>query len=97
MGELTCQRCNGLGIVGPVHLNRGDRPHEWRMLKCDGCAGSGYWTAQQAVLARDGEKMRQERLAHDESLREAAKRMGISPAELSAIEQGRSRSKDGAG
>jgi hypothetical protein len=87
-----CQRCNGNGVVGPVHINRGDNPHTWEMIRCSSCGGSGYWSNHQAAAARDGEALRQERLARDESLREAAKRMGISPAELSAIEQGRVRS-----
>lgn len=89
MTRLTCQRCNGLGIIGPVHINRGERPHTWEMMRCSSCGGSGYWSAQQAVAVREGEAMRKERLERDESLREAARRLGMSPAQLSAMEQGR--------
>lgn len=86
---LICQRCNGLGTVGPVHINKGDAPHEWRMMRCDGCNGSGYWTAAQAIRARDGEAMRAARVERGETLRMAARRMGITPSQLSAIECGR--------
>ena len=87
--SLTCQRCDGHGVVGPVHVNRGDQAHTWEMIRCASCGGSGYWTPAQAVAARVGAEMRQERLARGESLLEAARRLGMSPAELSALEHGR--------
>ena len=57
------------------------------------CGGSGYWTAQQAVAARNGSAMRQKRIERGESLLEASRRLGMSPAQLSAIEHGRAISE----
>ena len=89
MAKLTCQRCNGHGMVGPAHINRGDKPHTWEMIRCTSCGGSGYWTARQAIAARNGEEIRRRRIERGESLRDAARRLGMSPAELSAVENGR--------
>lgn len=87
---LPCQFCRGKGKTGPVHINRGNAPHEWReSMDCHHCAGTGRWTPERHARWEAGQAMRAERIARDESLREAAKRLGISPARLSAIETGR--------
>lgn len=86
----TCETCGGEGSTGPVHINRGDAPHEWRgSMPCHDCDGTGQWTAERHARWQAGQKMRAERLARGESLREAAKRMGITPAKLSVTEAGR--------
>lgn len=86
----TCETCGGRGSTGPVHINRGDAPHEWReSMPCRDCAGTGRWTAERHARWQAGQKMRAERLARGESLREAAQRMGITPARLCDIEAGR--------
>jgi len=90
MLELTCQHCFGQGWTGPVHINRGALGCEWvDRMDCQSCAGTGQWTAEQAVRFRDGQKARQERVERGETLREAARRLGVSAAALSAFEQGR--------
>ena len=90
-----CETCRGTGKVGPVHINRGEQPHEWvETMPCDVCKGSGEVTAEHARRIALGRIARSERLSRDESLREAAKRLGISPAELSRIERGEHQPKE---
>jgi len=91
MAERTCPECDGTGRTkGPVHINRGDQPHEWvDSLPCFCCSGArtisdDYWDARQR-----GAELRKERLARGESLFEAAKRQGVSPSEISRQERGK--------
>lgn len=86
----TCPHCNGKGDIGPVHINRGDQPHEWRdSFPCTLCGGTGN-VADDVIEARAlGKALRDKRVANDESLLEASRRFGMSPAELSGLEHGR--------
>lgn len=84
----ACPHCRG-EKGGVAHINTGpDRPHEWGWLPCSTCAGTGEVSDEHLARIERGNRVRAERLARDESLREAAKRMGITAAELSAIERG---------
>lgn len=86
----TCPHCNGKGDTGPVHINRGSKPHEWRdNVPCTLCMGSGQVSDDVIEACALGKALRDKRVANDESLREASKRLGMSPAELSRLEQGR--------
>lgn len=86
----ACHRCHGAGFVGPVHCNRGDEPHEWiDRMQCDVCGGGGELTPDQVMARTAGAAMRRARVDRGESLLEASKRLGMSPAQLSAIESGR--------
>lgn len=86
----TCPRCEGKGWVGPVHINRGDKPHEWReRMDCDLCKASGVIDDGTVQALELGKRLREKRLARDESLREAARRLNMSAAELSGLETGR--------
>lgn len=85
--SVTCPTCSGRKR-GLVHLNRGDKPHEFREMDCRTCAGTGAVSAEVALRIAKGEALRQARIARGEGLREAARRLGITAAELSAREQG---------
>lgn len=86
----TCPRCDGKGWSGPVHINRGDQPHEWReRMDCDFCKGTGQITADQERAIALGKRLREKRVAREESLLEASHRLGLKPSELSALETGR--------
>jgi len=86
----TCPRCEGRGWVGPVHINRGNKPHEWReKMDCDLCGTRGTIDGGQRKAIELGKQLREKRLARDESLLEAAKRLKLKPSELSALETGR--------
>ena len=87
---VQCEACNGSGKTGPVHINHGNRPHEWReSMPCPVCGGIGQVYAQHAKRIAHGKRLRAARVARGESLRETAARRGMSPSQLSAIEQGR--------
>lgn len=85
---MICPDCKGEKRVF-AHVNRGDggsSGFEW--INCLRCKGAGEVPDEQAVWMLEGVKLRTERMARGLSLREEAKRLGISPVELSAIERG---------
>lgn len=89
--RIVCPSCNNIP-PGPklcfAHNATCCMP-EIRNDPCDFCGGLGHVSLEKAEAWVTGRKMREERLARNESLREAAKRMGIKPSELSAIEHGK--------
>jgi hypothetical protein len=88
--NTPCPRCEGKGWVGPVHINRGDKPHEWReRMDCSLCKGTGQIDDDTRAGVEFGKRFRDMRIARGESIRECAKRLGLSTAELSGLEQGR--------
>lgn len=60
-----------------------------RSVNCSTCFGEGTIDAEFHARREIGKKLRAERIAKRQSLLEAARDRGISPSELSAIEQGR--------
>lgn len=90
MTDFPCPRCEGRGWFGPVHINRGDKPHEWReRMDCDFCNGSRVIDKDHHDAWEIGQAFRGARCAREESLREAAARLGMKAPELSALELGR--------
>lgn len=89
MSDFECPDCAGKGNVGPVHLNKGEAPHQWlEAAQCEFCKGTGRIT-RDLKDARDlGQKFRVMRMARDESLRDAAKRFGLNAYQLSSLERG---------
>lgn len=90
MSTYPCPDCKGAGKSGPVHINRGDKPHEWReSMDCQFCQGSGH-IDQDHKDSRDlGEKLRAKRAEREETLMAASIRLGLKPSELSGLERGR--------
>jgi DnaJ-class molecular chaperone len=89
MSESACPKCGGFRRIGPVHINRGSLPHLWlSSVPCRFCHGSGTVSEERRVAHERGERLRAERVARNESLREAAQRLGVSASKLSALERG---------
>lgn len=93
---MDCPKCTGTGSTGPVHINRGyDKDiggcrGEWRdSIPCYFCMGSGSVPNDTLDRIAAGKSMRSERDKRGETLKDASLRMGISAAQLSAIETGR--------
>ena len=86
--SIRCPNCSGDG-GGMAHINRGDKPHTFEYVRCSICSGDGVVSQERADLIAEGRKLREARLARDESLLAMAKRLNMSPAELSGIEVGR--------
>lgn len=85
---MKCPVCEGQK-GGPGHVNYGGaRPCEFKWIDCFRCKGTGAIPDEQAAWIEEGKKRRADRVSRDVSLREEAKRLGISSAELSAIEHG---------
>jgi hypothetical protein len=89
-GRTPCPRCEGKGWFGPVHINRGNKPHEWvEKMDCDMCNMRGTIDASQRKAIELGRQLRAKRIERGESLREGAIRLGLKASELSALETGR--------
>lgn len=87
---VTCPNCDGEG-GGQAFVNRGEdiTKHSVEWITCRTCNGDGKVTDERAECIAAGKRMRDARVARQESLLAASKRMGIGPAELSDIEHGR--------
>lgn len=86
----TCPRCDGKRGAD-CFINRGPdvRTHSLEWRSCPTCGGTGKIDRRRAALILQGKEMRDARVARRETLREAALRLGMNPAELAAIEHGR--------
>ena len=94
---LNCEICHGSGKTGPVHINRGENPHEWRdSMPCEHCDGTGLWSEGRWEQWSAGKAMRSERMKRGESLLAASRRLGVSPSHLCALEFGRPSPKEDA-
>ena len=58
-------------------------------MPCADCDGTGQWSAERLELYERGQRYREQRVLRGESLREAAKRLGVSPTQLSNFELGK--------
>lgn len=58
-------------------------------MPCLTCDGTGTVTAERAMRMNAGEQMRRDRVQRGVSRNEEARRLGITPIELSHREQGR--------
>lgn len=88
--DAVCPECSGKKqFFAFVNTGVDYKKHYSRMVDCFLCKGTG--TVTHAVIAQvvAGKALRKERLARSETLSQAAQRLGVSPAKLSAIENGR--------
>lgn len=87
--SITCPHCDGKGETF-VFINTGYdyRGHTSGFRPCPTCKGEQVISESQAKAIADGRAMRDARVSRRETLRDAAKRMGVSPAELSKRERG---------
>ena len=85
---MVCASCKG-DCVGDrgcnVHINRGDKPHEWREV-CSTCSGRG--TVVPTDLKAHADFIRKFRINIGLSLRDHARELGITALELSSVERG---------
>lgn len=92
---MNCPKCQGAGATGPVHVNYGYVQGvgccgEWLdSVRCYFCGGTGLVPDDTPERIEAGKAKRSERYQRGETLKEASLRMGISAAQLSAIEMGR--------
>lgn len=85
---VRCPDCKGNKRVF-AHVNSGGKGCDFRHIACLRCKGTGAIPWEQLAWIEAGRKRRSERVARDVSLMEEAKRLGITSAQLSAIETGR--------
>lgn len=77
---MQCPTCDGSGKVDGLHF---------LLMTCYRCDGVGSVPDEMAQWVEDGKIYRLARQAKNETIGDAAKRLGISVPELSAIENGR--------
>lgn len=75
----SCDSCHGSGKV-PYICTGGTQP-------CFQCGGIGFDSRDPAWVVK-GKELRRRRIEADRSLREEAKRLGITAIRLSALERG---------
>jgi len=90
--QIQCPDCFGKKRVQAFVDGR--RPDgtpfgDLRSIECFTCSGTGAVDGEFLARRAAGMQLRAERVSKHQSLREAARERGISPSELSAIEQGR--------
>jgi len=88
--EAACPSCAGVGTFA-AFVDRDDGTGCYDpAVPCPRCKTSGRVPIEQLRWAEAGAVYRKARVARGESLMEAAQRLGLSPAAVSAMEQGRS-------
>lgn len=89
---LSCVSCDGKGVqIGmfPRYAPGYEGPRKpYIELKCSRCDGTGQMPAIHVEWMKTGEEMKRERLSRNMTLRAEAVRRGMSPSELSKMEQG---------
>lgn len=83
-----CYACKGVGEV-TAHLNYGGSDGEWKIINCPTFVGTCEISGEHAARIEAGRKARHARIIDGISLSEQARRLGITPAQLSAMEHGR--------
>lgn len=84
---ITCPDCNGRGTLDAL-LNRGREGCEWATITCFTCNGAGQITEIQAAAMCTRGAIRADRIFRDETIKEAADRLGMSLGEYSRMERG---------
>lgn len=89
---LICPECKGRGESNALVYGRrasGGSFCEHRAVRCHRCDGVGTLSPEAMRRYADGRSMAEDRRARGLTLREEARRLGISPTELSDREWGR--------
>lgn len=89
---MLCDACGGPGLIW-VHLNSRDlERHGFQWIECQPCAGTGAMTPERRLARKEareaGQKLRADRVARGATLGDEARRLGVSPAEVSRREMG---------
>lgn len=92
MSDVVCPTCRGDRQVMAFVDGRDKNGKRWGrngMVDCMTCEGTGSIPVERARWMEEGRTHRQARVDRRESLHEAAQRLGITPAQVSAMETGR--------
>lgn len=89
-GPHVCPTCSGKGrSFAFINTGPDSRSHRSGYVSCHTCKGECVISAERFEAIERGHQLRQERVNRGESLHEAATKLGMTPAGLSAIETGR--------
>lgn len=88
MTEIPCPSCQG-SKGGIVHIHFANVPDRWEWRTCSTCGGTGTISQEIADRIQWGEAIREDRKTRLASLKDEAKRLGVSYVELSHAENGR--------
>lgn len=86
----TCAHCSGTGYVETRGFlcGRGRCRTGAIRIRCSRCGGTGEENRERDKWREGGMRMREERRLRDETLSEAARRLGLRVTELSDMERG---------
>jgi RecJ-like exonuclease len=88
--KITCPHCRGRGSFDAfVEREDGSGGYE-EGIQCRTCRGAGVVSDTQKLWIDRGALCRLDRVKRGESLMQAADRLGLSPAIVSGMEQGKS-------
>ncbi len=86
----TCPVCQGNKESVVFHNTGADNSNHYSsVLKCRFCGGDGVVPFEQHKNFRKGQLLKELRLSKRETLRDCALRLGLTPAEVSKVEQGK--------
>ena len=91
---MICPICSGTKLVTLSHVRTSTGGRSNVPMRCYQCRGAGEITEEQAEWIQRGEAMRLKRVGAYRSLRDEAKRLGITAKELSDMENGRIEPKE---
>jgi hypothetical protein len=83
-----CRQCDGHGQFLAFVTRKGGHCG-MEHVPCSPCGGSGKLSAEDVTRIEEGRRRRDDRVARGLSLREEARRLGISAVQLSDLERGR--------
>lgn len=89
MNNITCPHCNGKRRL--YAFWDGVRPEDSGSgyVDCSTCKGNGSISQAHMDRITEGERRRNDRVSRGVSLNEEARKFGITPAQLSALERGK--------
>lgn len=85
---VTGRRVNRY-TTGPLHSLEQPKGCVWETIDCITCYGAGEVTEEFMQRREEGARIRNERLARGESMKEAANRLGMTLIEYNKYEHGR--------
>ncbi len=86
---MDCPTCKGKGeVFGHTNTGQDSSNHHWGSTTCHRCKGSGSVPDEMEQWIEEGKRAAAKRCASGETLFQKANRLGISCAELSAMESG---------
>lgn len=87
--KVTCPACSGAKTVQALVNYGRQRGCVWEQITCITCNGDGDLDAEEVRRIEERDRIRDERVARGESMKDAATRLGMTLREYNDYEHGR--------